>query len=252
MINNKIKIESSERLDDLQLNGLKIIQKKDGYTFTSDSVLLANFVKAKKSDNMLEIGSGTGIVSILVNEKQKPKHITALEIQETYANLSEKNIELNQIKNIEIICDSLQHYARQYQGKQFDIVFTNPPYFKSNNSLKSVSEDRKIARFEDYLPINDLICCTKKLLKFGGKFYFIYSAERLQEIFSLLSNYNFSVKTCYFIYPTNKKNANTVLIEAVLGGNPGTIIKPPVVTNELNGQYVQTLQKLFGTLKDGD
>ena len=92
MINNKIKIESSERLDDLQLNGLKIIQKKDGYTFTSDSVLLANFVKAKKSDNMLEIGSGTGIVSILVNEKQKPKHITALEIQETYANLSEKNI----------------------------------------------------------------------------------------------------------------------------------------------------------------
>ena len=106
-VKNSVQLNIDERLDDLQLNGLKIIQKKDGYCFTSDSVLLANFVRAKKSESLLEIGAGTGIISILVNQKQCPKQITMLEIQEKYAQLAQRNLLYNDIKNIYSIMKSI-------------------------------------------------------------------------------------------------------------------------------------------------
>ena len=245
----QVGLGQDERIDDLQLNGLKIIQNVSGYTFTSDSVLLANFVKAKRSNNLLEIGTGTGIISILVNEKQKPNSIIALEIQEKYANLCKKNIALNNINNIDVVCSSVQDYCKQNPNKKFDVVFCNPPYFKNKLSTKSTNGERAMSRFDKFLPIEELANCARKLLNFGGKLYLIYSAERSQEVFKSLADNGFAIKKCCFIHPNENKKANTFLCEATLGGKFDMTILPPVFTNNFDGKYIQTIQKLFGTFK---
>ena len=128
------------RRDDLNLDGLKLYQYKNGYNFTSDSVLLANFIKAKHSDVCVEIGAGSGIISILVEHKNKPKKIIAVEMQEKYAALCEKNVTFNNKNNIDVVCDKIQNY-KNFITKSVDVVFANPPYYKNGTCKTSENED---------------------------------------------------------------------------------------------------------------
>ncbi len=232
------------RLDDLNLDGLKLYQYVDGYAFTSDSVILANFIKTTHKDVCVEIGSGSGIISVLVNYKCKPQKIVCFEMQEKYANLTKLNFEFNKMNNVDIICDKVQNYKNHIE-KPVDVVFCNPPYYKNNVCKKSEKEEIAIAKHEQYLTLEELIYCASKMLKFGGKFYFVYPAQRLDEIFVLLAKYNLTPKRMFFAQPTINKDANTVYIECHKGGKCGVKILPTLVTNNLDGDYVITIQKLY-------
>ena len=161
-------MEERRRLDDLNLDGLKIYQYIDGYTFTSDSVLLANFVNTKKSDECVEIGAGSGVISILVNHKTQPKQIYAFEFQKKYADLMQDNLVYNNISNIQVFSDKVQNFEK-YLTKQVDVVFCNPPYYDCGD-IVSQNDEVMIAKHQKFLPLKEFVLCAQKMLKFGGKF----------------------------------------------------------------------------------
>ena len=200
----------NERIDDLNLDGLKIIQNINGYGFTSDSVLLANFVKAKKC-KCVEIGTGSGIISILVNYKEKPKNIIAFEIQEEQSNLAKRNIELNAMSNaIQIVNDKIQNWKKYIETGSQDIVFSNPPYFKFDEKTCCDNEQRLISRSDKFLNLNDLFECVAGMLKFGGKMFFVYDSNRMSECFSVMEKHNIVPKRMYMVHPNENKNSSNI------------------------------------------
>ena len=239
MLNNK-----DVRLDDLNLNNLKIFQYTNGYAFTSDSVLIANFVKTKKSDVCVEIGTGSGIISILVNYKTNPKKIYAFEMQHDYVLLAKKNVEYNKMDNIEIVESKIQNY-KEFLNFNVDVIFCNPPYYKNETCKKSEDDSIAMCKHESYLPLDELVDCVSKLLKFKGKFYIVYPASRVCELIYKLKQYKLEPKKIFFVQPTIEKEANTVYIECIKGGKEGVKILPTIITNTLDGDYVQTIQKLY-------
>ena len=238
-------INDNERIDDLCLDGLKIIQKLDGYAFTSDSVLLANFVKTKKNDKCVEIGVGSGIISILVNYKEQPQQIIGFEIQEKYAELATKNVQFNSMNNITIVSDRVQNFQKYLDAGTVDVVFCNPPYFKYDSSVCGNAEERVVSRFDKELSLNDLFECSSKMLKYGGKMFFINDAQRLNECFCTMKKFNLSPKRMYFVHPNQNKNATVFLCECIKGGKDGLIVLPTLFANNLDGDYIQTIQKLY-------
>lgn len=239
-------MQSNLRVDDLNLDGLKLYQDPNGYGFTSDSVLLANFVRAKRKDICAEIGTGSGIISILVNYKEKPNKIFAFEIQEKVAYLAKKNVELNNMQNqIEIVSDTVQNFKNYINCGSVDVVFCNPPYFKFDQTVSGENEEKIVSRFDKELPLEDLFLCASKMLKFGGKMFFVMCAERMAECFSVMEKYNLIPKRIYFAHPNENKDASVFLCEACKGAKMGLKIMPPLFTNNLDGDYVQTIQKLY-------
>lgn len=239
-------IKDGERIDDLCLDGLKIIQKIGGYGFTSDSVLLANFIKTKKKDTCVEIGAGSGIISILVNYKEKPKKIFAFELQGKVASLAQRNVELNNMQqDIKIICDRIQNHANYMQNGMVDVVFSNPPYFKFDENVKGDIEEKNLSRFDKELPLADFFKCAGDILKFGGKLFFVHSSQRLSECFNCMKQNNLSPKRMYFVHPNEQKDSTVFLCECIKGGKDGLVIMSPLFTNNLDGDYIQTIQKLY-------
>ena len=238
------------RLDDLNLDGLKLYQYTHGYGFTSDSVILSNFIKTKKSDTCVEIGTGSGIISVLVCYKNNPQKIYAFEMQNKYCELAQKNIDLNNMQDkIQIIESKVQDY-KNHLNFFVDVVFCNPPYYKSGVCKVSNQDDIAICKHEKFLPLNELIFCASKMLKFGGKFFFVYPANRLDEVMFELNKNKLQPKRMFFVQPNQVKNANTVFIECIKGGKNGVTILPTLVTNSLDGDYVQTIQKLYKNSKE--
>lgn len=239
-------VKDGERLDDLQLDGLKIIQKIDGYGSTSDSVLLANFVKTKKTDICVEIGAGCGIISILVNYKERPKKIFAFELQSDACDLAVRNVEgSNFSDSIKIIDDKIQNWKKYFNGGEVDVIFSNPPYFKYDPNMCGNVEEKILSRFDKMLSLEDFFMCSSKLLKLGGKLYFVHSSNRFTECINVMSKFNLTAKRVYFVHPNQTKDSTVFLCEAVKGGKQGLQIMPPLFTNNLDGVYIQTIQKLY-------
>lgn len=241
-------LSDNERLEDLQCDGLKIIQNKNLYTFSSDSVILANFVKTKPNDFAVEIGAGSGVISILVQAKNKLKSITCFEIQEEMANLCKKNIELNSLQDkISLVCDDVKNFRNHIKPNSVDVVFSNPPYFKK--SEEGLNKVRKIAREEICLSCNNLCETASKMLKNGGSFYVCYSAERVIELIDNLSKNGLKVKEMFFT-ENGKGKVKLAVIKAVKGAKDGVKVFPNLVTNEENGDYLQTLHTKYFNKKD--
>lgn len=240
-------LNDSERLDDLQLDGLKIIQDKNKYNFTSDSALLANFVSTKKNDNCVEIGCGSGVISILVNHKCNPKKIYAFEIQKSMAELAKRNIELNNLnEKIDVINAPIQEFENYISKSSIDVVFSNPPYMKTNDkSLVNCNEEKAISRHELKLNLQELIMCSSQLLKFGGRLFLVHRSERLFEIFQEMNRFNLQPKKMFFVSSSADKNPNIVLIEAQKGAKPGLKVLPTLIVNDKDGNYLYTIQKLY-------
>ena len=237
----------NERLDDLQVGGLKIIQDKEKYSFTSDSALLANFINAKKTDHCIEVGCGSGVISILLSYKCNPNKIVAFEIQSSAASLAERNVVLNNLsEKIKVVNAPIQEFKNYVNPESFDVVFTNPPYMKVNkDSLINEKEEIAISRHEVKLSLNELIENSAKLLKFGGKFYLVHKAERLAEIFYEMKNNKIEPKKMFFVSPSANTDPNIVLIEGRKGGKSGLKVLPTLIVNDKNGDYLYTIRKLY-------
>jgi len=238
-----MEISQDERIEDLMCEGLKIIQNKNLYTFTSDSVVLANFIKLKSKERAVEIGSGSGIISILLSKKTKYEHITGFEMQKELCEMSKRSLELNEISNIEFVNDKAQNYKKYIENNSIDVVFSNPPYKREGSAEYNKNESKAIARHEKNLPLKELINTVDGLLKFGGRFYCVYDADRSCELIYEMMSKKIEPKRMFFT--SNGKGKHILfVVEGVKGGKHSVEVLPDLITNDLDGTYIHEIQKL--------
>ncbi len=241
-------IKPGEQLEDLQCKGLMLIQQPDNYCFTTDSVLLANFVKAKPSDKTIELCSGSGVISILLCAKNNIKHIDIVEIQQDLADMSQRSIKYNDLHdNIVVHNMPLQNCSKTLGQECYDVVVSNPPYYKIVGAPTNESKNITLARHEMAMNLSDLIVESAKLLKYGGKLYLVHRADRVDEIMIELNKHNFGVKLLQFIQPTVNKEAHLVLLQATKGAKQGLRVLPMLYLNNLDGSINTEVAKIYNS-----
>lgn len=242
-----ISLKENERLDDLQRNGLKIIQKTDGFCFGMDAVLLSGFAKAKAGERVLDLGTGTGIIPLLLSAKTEGEHFTGLEIQKEIFEMASRSVELNRLEDkIEIVHGDIKEASRIFGAASFDVVTTNPPYMNDAHGLKNPTEVKAISRHEVLCTLEDVVREGAKVLKPGGRFYIVHRPHRLIEILGMMTKYKLEPKRMKMVHPFIDKEANMVLIEAVRGGGAFLRMEAPVVVYKKPGVYTDEIYEIYG------
>ena len=241
-----IELKENERLDDLQRNGLQIIQKTDGFCFGMDAVLLSGFAAVKPGERALDLGTGTGIIPLLLSAKTQGEHFSALEIQDEIAEMAERSVKLNHLEEkIEIVHGDIKEASRIFGAASFDVVTTNPPYMIGEHGLKNEKEALYIARHEALCTLDDILRESAKILKVKGRFYMVHRPFRLPEIMTKMCAYGIEPKRMRLVYPYIDKEPNMVLIEGMKGGNPRMQVEPPLVVYQKDGSYTEELLALY-------
>ena len=227
---------------------LKIIQRSDYFNFSIDSLLISEFVNIQKNTKkILDLGTGNAAIPLFLSKKTSAK-IYGIEIQEISYNLALRNININNLnEQIYIIYDNMKNYLKYFNMSFFDIIISNPPFFKINENVKFLNnlEQLSIARHEVEIDLDELIKISSELVKDRGYFYLVHRADRLSEILNILQKYKFEAKKIKFCYTTKYKNAKIVLIEAIKNGKSGLTILPPLIINKENGEYTDEVLKMF-------
>ena len=228
MTNN---LKSGERLDDLQLNGLQIIQDPERFCFGIDAVMLSDFAKVKPGEKVLDLGTGTGILPILLSAKTRGEHFIGLEIQKESADMARRSIEWNHLQEkIEIVQGDIKEAAALFKPTFFDVIVTTPPYMLNQHGLQNPGDAKAIARHEILCTLDDILRESKQLLADGkGRFYMIHKPFRLAEILTKMSEYKIEPKRIRFVHPYIDKEPTMVLIEGLRGGKPRVTIEPPII-----------------------
>ena len=237
----------NERVDDLQRNGLKIIQKTDGFCFGMDAVLLSGFANVKRGEKVLDMGTGTGIIPLLLSAKTQGEHFTALEIQKEIAEMAARSVAMNHLEEkIEIVNGDIKEASRIFGGASFDVVTTNPPYMNDAHGLKNPTEVKAISRHEVLCTLEDVVREGAKVLKSGGRMYMVHRPHRLIEIISAMKQYKMEPKRMCMVHPFKDKEANMVLIEAVKGGGSWLKMEAPIIVYKEPGVYTDEIYKIYG------
>ena len=242
-----IVLKENERIDDLERNNLKIIQDTKRFCFGMDAVLLTGFVKLKANDNVLDMGTGTGIIPILLSAKTKAKSFTALEIQEDSADMARRSVELNDLTDrIKIVKGDIKEASVLFAKASFDAVTCNPPYMIAEHGLNNPDDALNIARHEVLCTLEDVVSNTADVLKPGGKFFMVHRPFRLSEIMVMLSKYKLEPKRMQLVYPYVDKEPNMVLIEAVRGGKSRLTVEKPLIVYKEPGVYTDEIYDIYG------
>ena len=214
-----MELKENERIDDLEYKGLKIIQNKDGFCFGVDSVLLSDYAKKIKNNaKVIDIGTGTGIVSLLLCKKTNLSKIIGIEIQEDVAEMANRSIKLNNLEyNFEVININIKNVLETLNPYSFDAIVTNPPYKKLDTGVKSFDRKQLISRHEVECTLEDIIEKSSKLLKDLGEFYMVHRAERLVDIMCLLRKYKLEPKNIRFVHSKSNEKPSLILVRAVRG-----------------------------------
>ena len=235
------------------IKDIKLFQPKTGYRFSVDALLLEDFISAKRIDNGVELGTGSGIISILLAKRYKNTKILAVEIQKSLAECAKRNVRLNRLDNrVEILTEDIKRLKRILPANKFDFVFSNPPFRKTKSGLLSVDKERAVARHEIKITLPELINTASYLLKTTGRFYLIYHPFRLIELIGLLQKARLEPKTMRFVHsrraesPTKiDEEAKMVLIEAVKGSGAWLKIKPPFYIYEKGSKYTAEMKRIY-------
>lgn len=242
-----INLKSNERLDELQRNGYRIIQNPEKFCFGMDAVLLSGFAKAKKNDNVLDMGTGTGIIPILMEAKTEAAHLTGLEIQEESADMAKRSVALNNLQEkITIVQGDIREAETLFGAASFDVITCNPPYMIGQHGLQNPDAPKAIARHEILCTLEDVISQTAKLLKPGGNFFMVHRPFRLTEIMVILHEYKLEPKRMQLVYPYVDKEPNMVLIEANRGGKPRITVEKPLIVYKEVGVYMPEIYEIYG------
>lgn len=241
-----INLNPDERLDDLQRNGYKLIQNTKIFCFGMDAVLLCAFTKVDKGERVLDLGTGNGVIPILLKGRTEGKHFTGLEIQDVNVDLARRSVQYNRIEDdVLIVQGDIKEASKIFGGASFDVVTTNPPYMNENHGLKNPESHKAIARHEILCTLEDVIREGTKVLKPGGRFNMIHRPHRLVEIIELMKKYRVEPKRIRFVHPFADKEANMVLIEGIRGAKPMVKIEPPLVIYEATGVYSEEVKNLY-------
>lgn len=243
----KIEIKENERIDDLEYKGLKIIQNTEGFCFGIDAVLLSDFAKEiKNNSKVLDLGTGTGILSILLSAKTNIEKIYGIEIQQEVANMATRSVELNNLQNkIEIINKNIKEIEKNFQKNYFDAIVTNPPYKKIETGKINERENKYISRHEVTATLKDFIKISFNLLKDKGNLYMVHRPERLAEIIYTLKENKLEPKKIRFVYSNYEQEAKLVLIKAVKNAKEFLTVEKPLIIYKEDGEYTEEILKIY-------
>lgn len=245
-----IELEANERIDDLEFKNLKIIQNKDGFCFGIDSVLLSDFAKNIKKDSMvLDLGTGTGIIPILLCGKTKLKKVTGIELQEEVAKMAKKSIKLNNLEDkFNVINENILNSNKIYENQTFDVIVSNPPYKKKDTGITNENEKKIISRHEISASLEDFIKISKDLLKDKGEFYMVHRPERLVDIFELMRKYKIEPKILKMVYSYKNKEPKLILIKGVKNAKPFLKVESNLYIYEDTGKYTKEILKIYNKI----
>ncbi len=246
MIKDRDLLLPEERLDDLQIRGYELIQKPGCFCFGMDSALLSDFARVKKDENVLDLGTGTGILPILLEAKYPGKHYTGLEIQEESVDMARRSVRYNGLEEkIEIVEGDIREAAGIFGRDRFDVVTTNPPYMIGSHGVKNKNEALYIARHESLCTLDDILRESQGLLKVNGRFYMVHRPFRLPEILSKMCACGIEPKRMRLVYPYVDKEPNMVLLEGQKGAKPRMSVEAPLIVFEKDGTYTQELKEMY-------
>lgn len=242
---NENLIKENERLDDLQ-NGYYVIQDPDKFCFGMDAVLLSGFARVKKDETVLDLGTGTGIIPILLKSKTSGRHFTGLEIQEECVEMARRSVMYNHLENdVEIVQGDIKEAADIFGAASFHVVTSNPPYMIGHHGLTNDHIPKAIARHEILCNLEDVVSQAARVLKDRGRFYMVHRPFRLAEIMNILVRYHLEPKRMQLVYPYIDREPNMVLIEALKGGNSRLTVDPPLIVYEKPGVYTENILKIY-------
>lgn len=234
-----------ERIDDLQYENLKIIQNTEWFRFGIDSVLLTEFARdIKDNKNIVDLGTGTGILSILLSKKVNPKKIIGVEVQKDVYEMAKKSVKLNNLENIiELINTDI--IDLKLQKNYYDVVVTNPPYKKMGTGINAANEKQQISRFETTASLDDWIRVSSSVLNSKGSFYMVYRTDRLMEVFEILKKYKLEAKRIRFVYSNKNQESKLVMIKAVKNANQYLKVEKPLIIYNEDGSYTDEIMDIY-------
>ncbi len=242
-----VKLLENERLDELHRNGYFIIQNPKKFCFGMDAVLLSGFVQVKPNETVLDLGTGTGIIPILLEAKTDGSHFTGLEIQPESADMAKRSVLYNHLEDkINIEIGNIKDASIQFGASSFHVITTNPPYMTGNHGLTNQNQAKAIARHEILCNLEDVIRESAKILKPQGRFYMVHRPFRLAEIINLMHQYGLEPKRMQLVHPFIDKEPNMVLIEGLRGGKPRITVEKPLIVYQKPGVYTDEIYDIYG------
>jgi tRNA1(Val) A37 N6-methylase TrmN6 len=242
-----VHLKPGERIDDLQRNQYRIIQNTKKFCFGMDAVLLSGFVKVLPGENLLDLGTGTGIIPILLEAKTQGKHFTGLEIQEESADMARRSIAMNkQEDKIDIVVGDIKEASALFGLASFDVITSNPPYMNHNHGIVNPGEAKAIARHEILCSLEDVVRETSKILNTNGRFYLVHRPFRLVEIMRVLTDYKLEPKRMKLVYPYVNKEPNMVLIECIKGAKSMIKVEAPLIVYKEPNVYTDEIYDIYG------
>ena len=236
-----------ERIDDLQRKGYKIIQNTEKFCFGMDAVLLSSFASVKAGEKVLDMGTGTGIIPILLEAKTEGEHFTGLEIQSESAEMAGRSVKLNSLEEkIDIVEGDIKEASKIFGKNIFNVVTVNPPYMNDLHGIKNPDMPKAIARHEVLCTLEDVVREASYVLKQNGRMYMVHRPHRLVEIIQAMKQYKLEPKRIRFVHPYEDKEANMVLIEALKGGKSMVKIEKPLVVYKDVNVYTDELLEMYG------
>ncbi len=250
MMNNKGAedyLKPGERADDLNRNNYKIIQNTKKFCFGMDAVLLSGFAKVLSGEKVLDLGTGTGIIPILLEAKTQGLHFTGLEIQEESADMARRSVAMNGLEDkIDIMIGDIKEASVLFGSASFDVVTSNPPYMNHGHGLVNPGDAKAIARHEVLCTLEDVVREAGRLLKPGGRFYLVHRPFRLVEIMNKLTAYKLEPKRMKLVHPYPGKEPNMVLLECVKGGRSSLTVEAPLIVYREPGIYTDEIYDIYG------
>ncbi len=242
----EVALNENEKIEDLQCRGLKIIQNKKWFCFGMDAVLLTNYCDIKNNSTVVDLGTGTGIIPILLSGKRNYSKVYGLEIQPEVAEMAKRSVKLNDLQGkIEILNIDLKNALNYLEANSFDAVISNPPYKLYNSGIINPEDKKAISRHEIKSTLEDVISTASQLLKQYGRFYMVHRPDRLADIMCLLRKYRLEPKQIRFVHPRAAAKPNMILIRASKNGNPELIFDPPLYIYDDDGNYTKDVYEIY-------
>lgn len=240
-------LKENERIDDLQCKGLKIIQNTEGFCFGMDAVLLSNFCDMKKNSEVIDLGTGTGIIPLLILAKNNVKKVYGIEIQEEVAEMAKRTMAMNRLEdNIEIINTNLIKAPEILGVNKYDSVTSNPPYMLQGGGLINPEDKKAISRHEITCTLEDVIRTASRLLKHNGSFFMVHRPHRIVDIFCLLRQYKLEPKKIRFVHPKVGDKPNLVLIKSIKASKPELKFESPLYVYNEDQTITDEIYKIYG------
>lgn len=244
-----VNLLENEKLEDLQCDGLQLIQSATEYRFTTDAVLLANFVRDLSGKFCVEFGTGSGVISLLLAKKKHPKHVVALEIQPQLVDMARRSVHLNNLQSVISVVHGDLKNARNLIDGLADVVVCNPPYRKVGSGERQLKQNVALCRHEIAATLADVVQSASKILNNRGNFYLVHQASRLCEIISLCHENNVAVKEILPVCPTPQKQPTLVLVRGVKCAKSDCTLHSPMFVCDENGNYTERAKAWYGTNK---